>query len=165
MGLMDNMNSLRQETQTAVGQLLKTVRTAGSEANNEEYRKLLEECKGCLLECRERLEQMSAKEEDQMAAVQVALDLTYIKEELDGIVQSQKISSDKISKIDTTIIEPIKKNYTANRAATVEKLDEVLEAVKQRNQSLKYMLGFSLLLNVASVGSLVFIILWILQIL
>ncbi|MFW5631744.1 MAG: hypothetical protein ACOCMZ_01160 [Acetivibrio ethanolgignens] len=165
MSLMDNVNSLRQETQTAVGQLLKTVKTAGSETNNEEYRRLLEECKSCLLECRERLEQLSAKGEDQMAAIQVALDLTYIKEELDGIVQVQKISSDKISKIDTTIIEPIKKDYTANRVATVEKLDEVLETVNKKNQGLRYVLGFSLLLNMASLGGLIFIILWILQIL
>lgn len=165
MSLIDNVNSLRQETQTAVEQLLKAVKTSGSEANNEEYKKLLEESKSCLLECRALLEQLSTKEEDQMAAVQVALDLTYIKEELDDIVQSQKISSDKMSKIDTTIIEPIKKNYTANRTATVEKLDEVLEEIKKGNQGLKYALGFSLLLNIASVGGLVFIILWILQIL
>lgn len=156
MGLRDNVNSLRHAGGTTAERLLKAFRI-DAEKERREYRELLEEY-------RTHLDAVSATEEDQMAAVQVALDLTYIKEELDGIVGRQKEINQNISKIDNTIIEPIKKNYTANRTATVEKLDEVIQVINQSNKGLKTALGISLFFNVLCAGSLLFIVLWILQI-
>ncbi len=128
-----------------------------------------------------KLEGFQVTEEDKMAAVQVALDLTYLKEELDvmrpaqeqmardltelrsmleALRPQQEDIADKIGKIDNTIIEPIKKNYTANKNATLEKLDEVMETGKKGNKGVKIALGFSLFFNILSTGGLIFVILY-----
>lgn len=163
MNIRDSVTGLRSAGEATVEKLLKAFKV-NSEEERKEYQELLGEYRSCLAAYEEKLEAQSATEEDQMAAVQVALDLTYIKEELDGIVSREKEITDKIAKIDSTIIEPIKKNYTANRTATVEKLDEVMEAVKESNKSLRTALSISLFFNVLCVGGLAFVVLWILQI-
>lgn len=158
-------------------------------------------------------EKIEISKEDQMAAVQVALDLTYLKEELDVMKPSQdlivkemqsvremlendvqlimetqgndrqfieetlradklsikeileritKIDEDqrflqeKISGLSTDIIEPIKSNYTANRNAVNDKLDEVMEVVQKGNGKVKTALIVSLILNVIMAGGLIF---------
>jgi hypothetical protein len=227
MGLMDNVNTLRQETQTAMEQILRSMKNNSAEradkrseraeertdsqeevkktteedikerteslinaaraesveriermektnevykSSLQEYRDELEGYRNSLEQYEKKLEGFRATEEDQMAAVQVALDLTYIKEELNGIVDRQKQITDKVEKIDkidrldSLIIEPIKKNYTANRTATIEKLDEIQENVRRSNQGLRAILWISLFINAISLGGLAFIILWILQI-
>lgn len=198
MGLIDNVNELRQETQVAMEQFLKAIKKESIEKepveresvkkevmkkNNSEYQQLLEEYRTSLKEYQdhlgeyrtsleqyqERLGTVCATQEGQMAEDQIkeeqlSQELTYIKEGLNGIAGRQKEIGDKILKIDTTIIEPIKKNYTANRTATVEKLDEVMEAVKNSNKGLKIALWISLFFNAACAAGLVFIILWILQV-
>lgn len=163
MSIRDNVTSLRYAGEVTMEKLLKAFKV-NTEKERKEYQELLEEYRSSLAACQERLDTLNVTEEDHMAAVQVALDLTYIKEELDGIVGRQKEIDNKFSRIDSTIIEPIKKNYTANRTATVEKLDEVMAAVKESNKGLRTALHISLFFNIVCAGALAFIVLWILQI-
>lgn len=162
MGLKDNMNSLRYVGESTVEKMLKALRLS-TEKDRSENQKMLEEYRTALEEYQAHLDLISSTEEDQMAAIQVALDLTYIKEELDRIAGSQKEIGQNISKIDNTIIEPIKQNYTANRNATIEKLDEVISTVENNNRGLKTVLWVSLFFNILCAGGLTFVILWILQ--
>ncbi|MCR5792901.1 MAG: hypothetical protein K6G65_07010 [Lachnospiraceae bacterium] len=118
----------------------------------EESKELLSGYKDCLEACQRKIEDLSATEEDQMAAVQVALDLTYIKEAVDEMAVLQKEITEEIGKLDTTIIEPIKKNYTANRNATVKKLDEILLYVKAKNRGMKVALIISIVVNLLCAG-------------
>ncbi len=67
------------------------------------------------------------------------------------ILEQQDKITDKIRKIDNTIIEPIKKNFTANREATVEKLNEVQTTVENNNKTLKTLLFVSMFMNVLCV--------------
>lgn len=170
MSLLDNVNGLKQ---------------------TKSYVKLLEGYRESLKMYQNKLERLNKTlvpeniENDHMAAVQVALDLTYIKEELDeielgqerldkeihilkdlfeGMEAGQQEVAVQIGQIDKTIIEPIKKNYTANRFSMISKMDEVIGITKSENKVLKIALVFSLILNLASVGGLAFIILYILGI-
>lgn len=145
------------------------------------YMTLLDDYKRTLEKYQKKVDALNITEEDQMAAVQVALDLTYLKEELEGmkpcqdqlskevaslremleeIAPTQKQITEKIEGIDTTIIEPVKKNYTANRTAINEKLDQVMEVVGKKGNGMRIALILSLILNVLTTGGLVFVILY-----
>lgn len=167
MGLLENVNGIKQ--------------TKG-------YVKLLEGYRESLKLYQEKLEKAitdRSMEEDHLAAAQAALELTIIKEELDQLGSKQEKMADEfgqlktliqsmeagqqevsaqIGQIDNTIIEPIKKNYTANRFSMLAKMDEVIAITKSENKALKIALLISMVLNLFSAGGLIFIILYILGI-
>lgn len=170
MGLLENVNGLKQ--------------TKG-------YIKLLEGYRESLKLYQDKLERLDKAmadrsiEEDHLAAAQAALELTLIKEELDQLGMKQQYTADEvrqlkilikgmeaeqqevsaqIGQIDNIIIEPIKKNYTANRFSMLAKMDEVIAVTKTGNRGLKIALMISMILNLFSAGCLIFIILYILGI-
>ena len=149
------------------------------------YLALLDGYKKVLEKYKKQVEILSISEEDKMAAVQVALDLTYLKEELDQIklnqeelsneiillndrmqeiTQIQKQSMEKYENVDSLIIEPLKKNMTYNQTSILEQFDEITEVTKKKSGGLKGLMIFSLILNVICIGGVSVIILYILDI-
>jgi len=145
------------------------------------YLSLLDEYKKTLDKYQKKLDAHSVSEEDKMAAVQVALDLTYLKEELDElrpnqdqisneiaslqelmqeVTQTQKQIVEKLGGIDNLIIEPVNKNYTANRMEIIEKFEQVLEVTKKKSR----LMVISLIVNVICSGALIGVILFLLNI-
>ncbi|MFA9463515.1 MAG: hypothetical protein ACERKN_04420 [Velocimicrobium sp.] len=145
------------------------------------YFLLLDEYKKTLDKYQKKIETFGVSEEDKMAAVQVALDLTYLKEELDEIKPKQdqlavemdslhqmmkeisllqKQIEEKFAQIDKVIIEPIMENYSSNRIEIIDKFDQVMEYTKKKSK----MMLFSLILNVVSIGGVVFIMLYLMDI-
>lgn len=170
MGLLENVNGLKQ---------------------TKSYVKLLEGYRESLKLYQDKLEKLDKAmadrsiEEDHLAVAQAALELTLIKEELDqlgikqqymadevqqlkilikGMEAGQQQVSAQIGQIDNTIIEPIKKNYTANRFSILAKMDEVIATIKTGNRGIKIVLMISMILNLFSACGLTFIILYILGI-
>lgn len=160
------------------GQAISRVRKGTKAISREAYEKKLEEYKSVLDSYREnlnayemKLKTFDSSEEDHMAAVQVALDLTYIKEELDEIKTNQDLGTKKreeifqrVMRLDNTIIDPIKKSSLENKNEIINHVDQLIEVVRKNHKGLKLALGFSLIMNVLSMGGLIFAILYILEI-
>ncbi len=160
----------------AVDKLLKVPKTEriGYEKELDAYKQTLGDYCETLKEYQKRLEEYDAEKsdiliaatednEDQAEVIEIqfqkvmnqqtelAEQQTALMNQQAKILEQQEKITDKIQKIDNTIIEPIKKNFTANREATVEKLNEVQTAVEKSNKSLRTMLGVSMFLNVIGV--------------
>jgi len=151
------------------------------------YFSLLDEYKKTLEKCQKKLDARSVYEEDKMADVQVALDLTYLKEELDElrpnqdqlsremvslqemmqeVIQTQKQIVDKLDILDKLderdklIIESVRKDYTANRLEIIEKFEQVLEVTKKKSR----FMVISSIVNVICSGALIGVILFLLNV-
>lgn len=130
-------------------------------SNSTRSRELLEEYYS-------KLKALNVNEEDKMAAVQMALDLTYIKEELDEVCRGMDENSFgqtkqqleqlderqqdlllRIVNLDHTVGNPIRKELQESREEMAAKQERFAVKVNKSIGSLKIMLLFSLLLNVA----------------
>ncbi len=157
------------------GQSIAKVRKGTKNTSRETYERRLDEYKQVLDAYKEnlasyemKLRTFEATEEDHMAAVQVALDLTYIKEELDEIKVNQDESAtkreellQKVIRLDNAIVEPIKRNSFENKNEILNRLDTVLHKMHANHKALKIALGFSLFFNLLSIGGLIFVILYL----
>lgn len=76
--------------------------------------------KDLLEEYHSKLKALNVSEEDKMAAVQVALDLTYIKEELDEVCQN--LNQDTIHQIQVRLDE-LSENHDQELLSLLQKLD------------------------------------------
>lgn len=160
----------------AVDKLLKAPKTEKVvyEKDIQDYKQTLGEYCDTLKEYQKRLEQYDAEKSDILIAAtednenqaeiielqfqkllnqqeELASQQTELVAQQTKILEQQDKITDKIRKIDNTIIEPIKKNFTANREATVEKLNEVQTTVENNNKTLKTLLFVSMFMNVLCV--------------
>lgn len=156
------------------------------EAGIEENEKMLSGYKNQLVETESmihnyecKLRSFSSTEEDQMAAVQVALDLTYIKEELDvmkkhtdqllsqktnEIIEKQEDIIKRFMDVNASITEPLKRQMHSQEASLMDFLKERESQNASSSRGIKIMLGISLFMNFLMAGGLTFIILYVLGI-
>lgn len=156
------------------------------EAGIEENEKMLSGYKNQLAETESmihnyecKLRSFSSTEEDQMAAVQVALDLTYIKEELDvmkkhtdqlfsqktnEIIEKQEDIIKRFMDVNASITEPLKRQMHSQEASLMDFLKERESQNASSSRGIKIMLGISLFMNFLMAGGLTFIILYVLGI-
>ncbi|MDK2807287.1 MAG: hypothetical protein PWP24_16 [Clostridiales bacterium] len=139
-----------------------------------EYKKILEEYQ-------KKMDSFHVSEEDKMAAVQVALDLTYLKEELDEIkpyqdqfineidslhqlvkemALTQKRMEEKLAEFDKTILEPVVTNYSSNRIEIIDKFEQVMDFTKKKSKWMVVSFVFSLI----NLSGIVFVILYLIGI-
>ncbi len=115
-----------------------------------DYRDTLESFKNCVIEYTDRLENYDKKTySNQMSSIQAALDITYIKEQGDKVVELMEgLQAGSINQIALGV-----DHLTTN----VEKLDE---KVKRYSSIIWCLLVF----NVVGLGGLIFVILYIMKI-
>lgn len=143
------------------------------------YQSRLEENEALLMEYKQKLNEIEATEEDQMAAVQVALDLTYIKEELDEVKQHQEEVltlqanelEEKLHKIlgefaqlKAAIAEPLEKQLHKDRDILEDIIRETEKNIVSSGSGWKKILGISMVFHIISLGGIVFGILYMLGI-
>jgi hypothetical protein len=112
-----------------------------------------------------KLKSFEATEADHMAAVQVALDLTYVKEELEEMKSSQDDYGKKqdeliqtVGKLNHEIMESTNKNSSEYKYDIMNKLDYMLDTLQNGNKKLKTALGFSLFFNLLGAVGIIFVI-------
>lgn len=92
------------------------------------YFSLLEDYRRVLEKYQKKVDAVSISEEDKMAAVQVALDLTYLKEGLDEIKPNQ----DQISKEIASLRQAMEEVAQKQALESVENMEEIIQnSVKQ----------------------------------
>ena len=122
------------------------------------YAALLEGYRRALEKYEKKAEALNVSKEDQMAAIQVALDLTYLKEELDVMKPCQE----QMAKNMEALNEMLKELAPAQELLT-EKVEEI-HAVRKKGRGMRLALILSLLLNVITGGGLLVTVLYIMGI-
>lgn len=101
---------------------------AGAVKQVKHYFSLLEDYRRVLDKYQKKVDAVNISEEDKMAAVQVALDLTYLKEGLDELKPNQ----DQLSKEITSLREAIQEVAQTQSLENAGKMEEVIQnSVKQ----------------------------------
>lgn len=180
MGLFTKESNYRIQAQNEEKKLVQIL--ARYDAQLENYRSTLEECQRqisengkIVQEFKQHQKTAETMEKDQMAAVQVALDLTYIKEELDEVKQHQDdLLSGKPFKIAEKLDEITAKLNSVNTSSGTDTLRRQLQSMEanldqaikrtestqgKKNKSFWLLLIFSLLLNLMATGGIVYMIL------
>lgn len=168
-----------QRNQTALKEAVEVLDTNKElvERNTEQleyYRQQLRQCEMILVQYEKKLEHYDVSEEDKMAAVQMALDLTYIKEELDSVKNSQEevtdyfnrtleraicllyeegkkqneIILDKVQQLKSDIPQLVKQN--------TEEITE--EVVKRQTKGIRFGLVVSMILHVIAIAGIAVIL-------
>lgn len=149
------------------------------------YISLLDGYKKVLEKYQKKVDLQMLREEDKVAAAQTAIDFTNFKNEMNQIKENQEqlikelsgfeehlqeIAStqreieEKYKNIDSLIIEPIKKNYTANKMAVNEQLEEVMDLTKKKSRGVKLLMGILLVCHLISIAGITSIVLYLLDI-
>lgn len=145
----------------------------------EQYEKALSSYRQQLADYESQLKKYEQTDEDQMAAVQAALDLTYIKEELGGMRKYQEdtlsgqakdlaLKQDdifrKVVRLDQELGERLE-NLFKEQECRLEEMEVRQEQLERKShKGLKQALGVLIFFTAAGLGGIAFIIMYLLQI-
>ncbi|MGB4660552.1 MAG: hypothetical protein WBI07_15355 [Mobilitalea sp.] len=139
-----------------------------------EYSKILEYYRECLLEYSCKLNDLDKKNMgNQLAAVQGALDITYLREQGEKtfeIIEEMKAElNQKVSVLDTNVVNRLseltielqKQNAIVNKQLQME-LAGSLEILKKSSKNSNTLLGFLFVFNIFGLSGLAFLVLYVL---